>query len=72
MGRHGLPAPRRVVPWELLGWGLFACLVAAVAVLWLGGSWGAALLVVLAGALALAALGAVAMSGSSRPRRPPP
>jgi hypothetical protein len=60
-----------VVPWELLGWGLFACLVAAVAVLWLGGAWTTALLVVLAGVIALAALAAVAMSGSSRPRRPP-
>ncbi|MFC6009178.1 hypothetical protein [Angustibacter luteus] len=71
MGRHGLPPPRRAVPWELLGWGVFACLVAAIAVVWLGGSWTTALLVVLAGLLALGALAAVATSGSTRARRPP-
>ena len=71
VGRHGLPPPRRVVPWELLGWGAFACLVAAIAVLWLGGSWTTALLIVLAGVLALGALAVVSVSGSSRTRRPP-
>jgi hypothetical protein len=72
VGRHGLPTERAAVPWELVGWGVFACLVAAGALVRFGGSWTVALLVVALGGLAIAAIAVMAMSGSSRPRRPPP
>ena len=61
------------LPWELLGWGAFACLVAVGAVLWVGGSWGTVALVVGAAVLALGGVAVMAARGSSRPsRRPPP
>jgi hypothetical protein len=63
---------RAAPPYELLGWGLFASLLAGGVVLWLDGSWRTAALVVGVGLLALAALAVGVISGSSRPRRPPP
>lgn len=61
------------MPWELVGWGAFACVVAVVAVLWFGGSWGTVALVVVAAALGLGGLSLIATRGASRPpRRPPP
>ncbi|GAB3596154.1 hypothetical protein GCM10027446_22610 [Angustibacter peucedani] len=59
------------MPWELVGWGAFACLVGAVAVVVFGGSWGVAALVLAAGVLGIGAVAAMAVTGSSRPRRPP-
>jgi hypothetical protein len=72
VGRHGQPVQRGAPPYELLGWGVFASVVAGVAVLWLDGSRRTAALVVAVGLLALAALALAVMSASSRPRRPPP
>lgn len=63
---------RAAPPPELLGWGLFATVLAAGTVWWLTGSWRSAALVVGVALLALATLTAAVVSGSSRPRRPPP
>jgi peptidoglycan biosynthesis protein MviN/MurJ (putative lipid II flippase) len=63
---------RKAPPYELLGWGVFASVLAGAVVLWLDGSWRTALLVVGIGLLALATLALAVLSGSSRPRRPPP
>ncbi len=60
------------MPWELVGWGGFACLVAAGAVLWIDGSVTAAALVVLLGALGIGAAALASLRGSPHPRRPPP
>ncbi len=60
------------MPWEIVGWGAFACVVGAVAVVVLDGSWRVALLVLLAGVLGLGAVAIVAASGSTRTRRSPP
>lgn len=74
MGRHSQSAQRASVPsavLSLLGWGAFCCVLAGAGVVWLGGSWTTALLVVGLGVLALGTLALAAVSASSRPRRPP-
>jgi hypothetical protein len=63
---------RTLPPRELLGWGLFASLLAGGAVLWLDRSWLTALAVVGVGLLGLATLALAVVSGSSSRRRPPP
>jgi hypothetical protein len=72
VGRHGRPVQRTAPPPELLGWGLFATVLAGGAVWWLTGSWRSAVLVVGVALLALGTLTLAVVSGSSRPRRRPP
>lgn len=60
------------LPPELLGWGVFATVLAVATVLWLTGSWRTAALVGGLGVLAVGSLAVAVVSGSSRPRRPPP
>ncbi|WP_157371654.1 hypothetical protein [Angustibacter sp. Root456] len=72
MGRHGRPVQRTAPPPELLGWGLFATVLAGGTVWWLTGSWRGAVLLVGVALLALGTLTLAVVSGSSRPRRPPP
>jgi hypothetical protein len=71
VGRHAGPAQRPPWPRELVGWGAFAVLVGALAVLWFYRSWVGALLVAALGALALAAVVALAVSGARRSARRP-
>ena len=63
---------RTAPPPELLGWGLFATVLAAATVWWLTSSWRSAALVAGLALLALGTLTVAVVSGSSRPRRPPP
>ena len=53
VGRHGQPPQRRGVPWELVGWGAFAGVLAAGVVLWFGASWVVAAFVAATGAVGL-------------------
>lgn len=64
MGRHGQPPQRRTVPWELVGWGLFAAAVAIGAALWAGVSWPIAAFVALTGLVGLGMVVAMTMMGS--------
>ena len=72
VGRHGRPVQRTAPPPELVGWGLFTTVLAGGLVWWLTGSWRSAALVVGVALLALGTLTVAVVSGSSRPRRPPP
>jgi hypothetical protein len=71
VGRHGATAQRRAVPWELVGWGAFACVVGAATVVLLDGSWVVAALVLLAGVLGIGAVAVMSLAASPRTRRPP-
>jgi hypothetical protein len=63
---------RTAPPLELLGWGVFATVLAGATVWWLTGSWRSAAFVVGLAVLALSTLTADVVSGSSHARRPPP
>ena len=65
MGRHGVPTRRRAVPWELVGWGLFAAAVALGAGVWVGASW---VLTAVVAAAGLVGLGLIAAMSMKRPR----
>jgi hypothetical protein len=73
MGRHGKPASKPSLPWELIGWSCFAGLVAVGALLLTGESWVTALLVLVAGAVVLLVLVGLTLvtprSGASSGRR---
>jgi hypothetical protein len=62
MGRHGTPRSRPM-PWDVIGWCAFAGVVAAVSLLLLGESWVTALLVLGAGAVAIAVIVWLAAAG---------
>jgi len=65
VGRHGQPPPRRDLPWELVGWGLFAAAVAIGVAWWAGASWVVAGFIALSG---LVGLGLIAAMSMTRPR----
>jgi hypothetical protein len=73
MGRHGSPADKPPLPWELIGWTAFAALVAVGAMVLLGESWVTALLVLCAGAVAVLVVVGLTLvsprSGASSGRR---
>jgi hypothetical protein len=73
MGRHGRPASRRPLPWDLVGWCAFAGVVAAVALVLMGEPWTTALLVLATGLVAVLIVLGLALlaprSGESAGRR---
>ena len=77
MGRHGRPAARPGLPWELVGWLTFAGVVAAAALLVLGEPWTTAALVLGTGGVAVVIVLVLALvsprsGASSGPRRDRP
>ncbi len=64
MGRHGQPPPRRTVPWELVGWGLFAAAVAVGVALWAGAPWPVAAFVATTGLVGLGLIAVLTNTGS--------
>lgn len=63
MGRHGQPPPRRAVPWDLVGWGLFATAVAIGVALWAGGTWVVAVFIAITGGVGLGLIAMMSMTG---------
>jgi hypothetical protein len=70
VGRHGKPAARPSIPWDVLGWGAFACLVAAGALVWTEQSWTTVLLVLGVGLAGLGVVAVLSVLSGARPVRP--
>ena len=64
MGRHGQPPRPRAVPWELVGWGSFAAVVAVGVAVWAGASWVAAVFVATTGLIGLGLIAVMSITGS--------